>query len=361
MSLINFTDTTLAHKLLENINTIAQKLNSVTIMEVCGTHTMEIGRLSLRSLLSKNIKLVSGPGCPVCVTPGEIIDAAGMLARKKKVTVLSFGDMLRVPGNRTSLEDIQSKGGLIEAITSPLQAVKIAIKNPDINFIFIAAGFETTAPVVARSVILAYEKKVKNLSFLVSLRIIPPALDALISDKDLQISGFMLPGHVSAVIGLNAYKNLISRGKPAAVTGFEPLDIINGVYSIISMLAADRVDVVNSYTRVVREEGNPSALKLINDVFEPVDSLWRGIGMIPQSGLALREKYSSLDAMIRYSISIEAEKMPDGCACGDVLRGKIDPDKCKLFGKTCNPISPRGPCMVSTEGSCAAYFRYGGR
>lgn len=360
MSLTHFSDPKIAGMLIESINTYAAIHGPVTIMEVCGTHTMEIGRLSLRSLLHRNISLVSGPGCPVCVTPGGVIDAAAALALKPAVTVLSFGDMVRVPGNRTSLEEAQAHGGSVDIVTSPLQSVSIAKDSPDRNFVFIAVGFETTVPAVARAVELAQERRVSNLTFLVAHRIVPPALNALISDPDLYISAFILPGHVSAVIGVRPYEHLIDRKIPAAITGFEPLDILSGINAICAMLVEQTVAVKNMYPRAVKEEGNPHALALMDRVFYTVDAFWRGIGKIPGSGLALRETFASFDACTEYDITLEHDDMPRGCSCGDVLKGKMRPLQCPLFGNACTPQSPVGPCMVSSEGSCAAYHRYGG-
>ncbi|MBD3242019.1 MAG: hydrogenase formation protein HypD, partial [Chitinivibrionales bacterium] len=299
-----------------------------------------------------------GPGCPVCVTPGSIIDAAADLAVKQGVSILSFGDMVRVPGNRRSLEGVSTDGADVRVVTSPLQAVRIAIEEPQRRFVFVAVGFETTIPVVARAVEEAGRAGLRNLTFLVTHRLVPPALDALVGDATLRIDGFILPGHVSAIIGERAYARLVAAGVAGVITGFESLDILAGVHESLTLLAEGRVEIVNCYRRVVRPEGNPRALELIERVFEPVDAPWRGIGVIPQSGLALRGAYRAFGACAVYGIDAAADEMPGGCSCGDVLKGVIRPDQCPLFGAACTPASPVGPCMVSSEGSCAAYHKY---
>lgn len=361
MSLVSFSDPQIARTLLDQIRTNSSKLGSIKIMEVCGTHTMEIGRLGIRQMLPENITLISGPGCPVCVTPGEIIDSAVTLATQQSVTVLTFGDMIRVPGTKSSLEDAQSQGAAVTIVTSPLQAISMAQLEPSKNFVFIAVGFETTIPSVARAVQLASEKKLSNVTFLISHRLVPPALDALIADPEIGISGFLLPGHVSAIIGLTPYRNLITKGIPGVVTGFESLDILNGILTVCTLLQNGDADVKNAYRRVVRQDGNPNAAALINEVFTVVDAPWRGIGVIPQSGLALRDKYAQYDAVNVYHLKPDTDCLLDQtCKCGSVLRGIIRPDQCPMFGSRCTPQTPVGPCMVSTEGSCAAYYRFGG-
>ncbi|MBD3321245.1 MAG: hydrogenase formation protein HypD [Chitinivibrionales bacterium] len=358
MNLVSFNDPQIAGKLLDGIRRAASGTGTIKIMEVCGTHTMEIGRLGLRSLLPENVELVSGPGCPVCVTPGGVIDTAAELALGSGVVVSTFGDMVRVPGTRTSLEKTRTNGGAIQIVTSPLQAVANAESNPQKEFVFIAVGFETTVPVVARAVTMTCEKNLENMSFIICHRLVPPALDTLIADRDIGISAFLLPGHVSAIIGTGPYAFLDKEGVPAAITGFESLDIVGGIHAVVTMLAGRHSGVVNRYPRVVKDSGNSHAMKLIDTVFRPVDAVFRGIGTIPQSGLALREKFARVDACRKYGIKIREHAMPQGCACGAVLKGKIIPDKCPLFATSCTPDTPVGPCMVSSEGSCAAYYRY---
>jgi hydrogenase expression/formation protein HypD len=362
MNLSRFSDPALAENLLEKIRTLAFAADRIRIMEVCGTHTMEIGRLGLRSLLPSNIDLVSGPGCPVCVTPGSYIDAAVDLSMKRKVRIVSYGDMVRVPGNRSSLEGAKAKGAVVEVVTSPLHALEIARAYPDKQVVFLAVGFETTAPATARAVMNAREENIGNLSFFVSHRTVPPALKALLLDKETDISGFMLPGHVSAIIGEAPYRFLASSGIPAVITGFEPIDILFGIMNICSMISEKSPKIVNAYPRIVKKEGNPLAIRFCGQVFRPAGAIWRGIGEIPESGLVLREEFSAFDASVRYGISSEessTSEHPPGCSCGGVLKGVLKPIDCPLFSTTCTPRTPVGPCMVSSEGSCAAYYKYG--
>ena len=360
MSLVNFSDPATAKLLLDKTTNAATTLGPVRLMEVCGTHTMEIGRLGLRSLLPKNIELVSGPGCPVCVTPGKYIDVAADLTLSRHARIVTYGDMVRVPGTRTSLDEAKSKGGNVDVVTSPLQSIDIARANPDQQVVFLAVGFETTAPASAKAIASVKRKGIKNLSFLVSHKIVPPALSILISDKDLRISGFLLPGHVSAIIGQKPYQFIAQQGLPGVITGFEPLDILSGILMACDMLCHKKAAILNAYTRIARPEGNPRALEMIYSVFEVADTMWRGIGMLPMSGLILKKEYKKFDARARFGISYDdTSEMPEACSCGDVLKGRIRPNECPLFGTSCTPENPVGPCMVSSEGSCAAYFKYG--
>jgi hydrogenase expression/formation protein HypD len=360
MSLVAFSDPATAQQLLDKIMNAAKALGHVKIMEVCGTHTMEIGRLGLRSLLPKNVELVSGPGCPVCVTPGSYIDAAADIALSHKAIIVTYGDMVRVPGIRTSLDEAKSKGAAVEVVASPLQALHIAKASPDHQVVFLTVGFETTTPASAKAILNAKHDGVKNLSFFVSHKIVPPALSALISDKALEISGFLLPGHVSAIIGQKPYQFIANEGLPGVITGFEPLDILSGILMVCDMVSHNKAAILNAYTRIARPEGNPKAQKTVFSVFEIADSLWRGIGMLPMSGLVLKKEYRKFDAQDRFGIPhVSDDDMPKACSCGDVLKGRLRPNGCPLFSKTCTPENPVGPCMVSSEGSCAAYYRYG--
>jgi len=352
---IRFTDPALGRALLDKIHQYAQKLSDIRIMEVCGTHTMEIGRLGLRPLLPRNIQLVSGPGCPVCVTPGAVIDAAIDYARRPGHVVASFGDMIRVPGTATTLDTIRTQGGRVVTVTSPLSVLEMAANDPASIYLFAAVGFETTIPVIARTVTLAAERAIPNIRLLVAHRTLPPALTALCTDPAIAISGFLLPGHVSAILGSDAYGTIDALQVPAAITGFDPLDILGGIESVLRMLVEQRVAVTNCYPRIVRPNGNPAARALIESVFEPIDADWRGIGVIPGSGLKLKPLFSQFDAPIPESAHTA---MPEGCSCGAVLKGIVTPPQCPLFGTSCTPDLPVGPCMVSSEGSCAAYYRY---
>jgi hydrogenase expression/formation protein HypD len=360
MSLVNFSDTATARLLLDKITNAAKTLGHVRLMEVCGTHTMEIGRLGLRSLLPKNIELVSGPGCPVCVTPGRYIDVAADLALSRHARIVTYGDMVRVPGVHTSLDEAKSKGACVDVITSPLQALNIARANPDQHVIFLAVGFETTAPASAKAIANAKNEGIKNLSFFVSHKIVPPALAILISDKALKISGFLLPGHVSAIIGQKPYQFIAQQGLPGVITGFEPLDILSGILMVCDMLCHKKAAILNAYTRIARAEGNPRALETVYSVFKITDAMWRGIGMLPMSGLAMKKEYKKYDAGDRFGIPCDdTAEMPEACSCGAVLKGRIRPNECPLYGTSCTPENPVGPCMVSSEGSCAAYYKYG--
>jgi hydrogenase expression/formation protein HypD len=354
-----FSDPNAARELVAAIARRAAGLPTVRIMEVCGTHTMAIGRLGLRHLLPENVELVSGPGCPVCVTPASYIDTAAGLARAKKVRIATFGDMFRVPGNSLSFAQVKAEGALVEVVTSPLAALDLARDRPNEEIVFTAVGFETTIPSTASAVRRAEEEKLGNLSFFVAHRLVPPALDVLAADPSLGISAFLLPGHVSAILGEAPYALLVKHGIPGVITGFEPLDILAGILATIDLIARHAPAIKNEYTRVVHPEGNPAARALIDSVYEPCDAVWRGIGALPASGLRLHPEYSRFDAAVRYGLAAETADMPGGCRCGDVLKGKLRPDECPLFGSACTPDRPVGPCMVSSEGSCAACHKYG--
>lgn len=356
----DFADGKLATRLLKRIREIAPACGAVNIMEVCGTHTMEIARIGLRAMLPSTIRLLSGPGCPVCVTPAEVMDAAAECTLEHGATVLTFGDMIRVPGSRESLQQVKARGGRVEVVSSPLQAVERALKDPEQDFVFVAVGFETTIPAVALAVKKAAAESVENLTFLVSHRLVPPALELLVNDPELNLNGLIAPGHVSAVLGEDVYSVLKEAGIPTVVAGFEPLDLLGGLLVLLEMLANGVCEVKNMYPRIVRPEGNPQAVALMDEVFEPVDAHWRGIGMLPKSGLALRDTFAAFDAASRYGLSMESSDADSACQCGEVLRGHILPNECPLFGRVCTPEKPVGACMVSGEGSCAAYFKFQG-
>jgi hydrogenase expression/formation protein HypD len=359
MNTMAFRDTEMSKGLIGAIKGRARDLGRVRIMEVCGTHTMEIGRLGIRQLLPENIELISGPGCPVCVTPASYFDALARLALEKNVRIATFGDLFRVPGNRTSLAQARARGAAIDIVSSPLAALAIAEKNPGQETVFTAVGFETTAPSTAAAVREAASRKCSCLSFFVAHRLVPPALEALLADPALKISAFLLPGHVSAITGDAAFAVLVKKKIPGVIAGFEPLDILAGILSILDMLADNNPSVKNVYPRVARKEGNAAARELINETYEPCAAIWRGIGRLPASGLRLRRPYAYYDAALKYGLTIDNDEMAKGCSCGEVLKGLCRPDQCSLFGKTCTPDHPVGPCMVSSEGSCAAYIKYG--
>ncbi len=275
--------------------------------------------------------------------------------------MVTYGDMVRVPGARTSLDEAKSGGGTVDVVTSPLQALDIARNRSGEQVVFLAVGFETTAPATAVAAAAAKRENLRNMTFLVSHKLVPPALTALVADKEIAISGFLLPGHVSAIIGEKPYAPLVQAGLPAVITGFEPLDILSSIAIICDMLLHKKCAVLNGYPRIVKREGNPRAVAAMNEVFDTVDALWRGIGTLPASGLAFKSEYSSLDAAKRFGIPLDfsSDDMPESCSCGGVLKGRLRPDECPQFGTSCTPEHPVGPCMVSSEGTCAAFFRYG--
>jgi hydrogenase expression/formation protein HypD len=348
----------LAPLLLEKIAGLAD--HRMRLMEVCGTHTVAIFRSGIRSLLPDTVELISGPGCPVCVTPAGEIDRAIALARQEGVTLATFGDLMRVPGSESSLQGERASGAAIRVVLSPLDALKIAQENPDRKVVFFAVGFETTSPAIAAAVQEAQRRGLGNFYLLSSQRVIPPAVRALLSGGKVQIDGFILPGHVSVIIGRAPYL-LISEefGLPGVITGFEPLDILEGIYMLLRQRDEGRTAIEIQYSRAVKEEGNQHAIEILNAVFAPVDARWRGLGMIPASGLDLREEYAAMDAAQAFDIPYAEVEDPPGCLCGEVLQGIHRPMDCPLFGTQCTPEEPIGPCMVSSEGSCAAYFKYG--
>jgi hydrogenase expression/formation protein HypD len=348
-------ETTALPKLAKRLKNFPVSGN-VKIMEVCGTHTVAIRRFGLQHLLPAGVKLVSGPGCPVCVTPDSYIDEAVALARQG-VVITSFGDMLRVPGSFSSLEKERAAGADIRAVYSPLDALKIAVESGK-ETVFLAVGFETTAPIIAAAAMKALESKINNFSLLTALRLVPPALKALIA-TDTELSGFLLPGHVSAIIGKQAYDFLLEHRLPGVISGFTAEDIISSLLLLLDMHNKDIYKIINNYPRVVRDSGNKKSLAVLAEVFEPIDAQWRGLGMIPASGLQLKPAFAALDSRQRFAIKTKSTPPRYGCRCGDVLRGLIDPPGCPLFNKACRPDQPLGPCMVSTEGSCSAWVTYG--
>jgi hydrogenase expression/formation protein HypD len=331
------------------------------VMEVCGTHTVSIFRSGIRTLLPESIELISGPGCPVCVTPVGEIDRAITLAQDKDVTLVTFGDLMKVPGSTTSLINARAEGSDIRVITSPLEALSIAQVEPKRRVVFFAVGFETTSPAIAATVREALRKGITNMYVLSSMRLIPPALRALLASEKVALDGFLLPGHVSVIIGIDPYsfiaQDFCLRG---VITGFEALDIIEGITMLLRQRREGRAAIEIQYQRAVRAEGNPRALKIMEEILTPVDARWRGLGTIPESGLALREEFTAMDAAITFNIPCEDKDDPPGCKCGEILQGIARPPECPLYGRYCNPHHPVGPCMVSSEGSCAAYYRYGG-
>jgi len=332
----------------------------VRLMEVCGTHTVAIARIGIRPLLSGAVTMVSGPGCPVCVTPDGYIDAAIALGRGKEAMLASFGDMLRVPGKSSSLEKEKGKGLDVRVVYSPLDAVELAAASPDREVVFLGVGFETTAPAIAGAIRTAAVRGVANFSVLPSVRTIPEAMGVLASDPEVRIEGFLCPAHVSVIIGADAYRPVAEAHRiPCVVAGFEPLDILMGISMLLRQIRKGVARVENEYSRVATASGNRKAQELVREVFVPCDTGWRGIGVIPGSGLRIAERYAAFDAEEKFGVPVVYSPEKTACRCGDVLKGKILPDGCPLFGKGCVPEEPYGPCMVSSEGTCAAYYRYG--
>ena len=328
----------------------------VILMEVCGTHTMAVHRAGLSTLMPLNLKLLSGPGCPVCVTPPSYLDTAATTVREHDVTLTTFGDMMRVPGNSGTLAELRSKGYPIEIVYSPLGAVKLAQQNPETNVVFLAVGFETTAPTVAATVKYARENLVKNFSILSAHKLVIPALEALISDTHITIDGFILPGHVSAILGSEPYRFIAEQYCHACViAGFETADIIQSILMLLDQIQKQDFKVEIQYRRAVKPEGNQQARTVMDEIFVPADTVWRGFGSIPVSGLKLRQEFAEFDAFKRFPVSVKDSPEPEGCLCGEVLCGRIEPPECPLFANVCVPEKPIGPCMVSTEGSCAAF------
>jgi hydrogenase expression/formation protein HypD len=329
------------------------------IMEICGGQTHSILKNGIDQLLPKEIELVHGPGCPVCVTPLEMIDQALAIARQSDVIFTSFGDMLRVPGTHDDLFKVKSEGGDVRMVYSPLEALKLARENPDKEVVFFAVGFETTAPGNAMAVYQAAKEGLNNFSELVSHVLVPPAMEALLSSPENRVQAYLAAGHVCTVMGWNEYTPIAKKYKvPIVPTGFEPIDILQGILLTVQQLEEGRYNIENQYTRVVKAEGNIPAQKLIKDVFEITDRKWRGIGIIPNSGYKLTEKYKAYDAALKYNVGhIESEESPV-CISGIILQGLKKPPQCPAFGKECTPEHPLGATMVSSEGACAAYYRY---
>lgn len=330
----------------------------MTFMEVCGTHTHAIARAGLRRLLPSNVRLISGPGCPVCVTPIDYMDRAVALARRPDVTVCTFGDLLRVPSSSSSLERESAAGRDVRVVYSSRDALRLAQAEPGRTFVFLGVGFETTLPGIAATLEEAERERVANFLVLAGAKRIEPPLRALIASGDVQVDGFLLPGHVSVILGADAYRFLEDELRvPGAIVGFAPLDVLAGVAHLVAAASRGEARVANLYARVVRPEGNPVARALLERWFEPADTRWRGLGEIPRSGLAFRTQLAHRDAA-RLEVELDPPREPRGCRCGDVLKGAIEPPECPLFDRACTPLEPIGACMVSSEGTCAAWYRH---
>ena len=366
-----FRNKNLIKKTLGRIQEITPR-GKVNIMEICGTHTQSFCRFGLDKLLPANVNLIAGPGCPVCVSTQEYIDQAIRIAQKKGNIILTFGDMLRIPGSKSSLEKERARSADVRIVYSAWDSLKAAKQNPDKKIIFLAVGFEATAPTIALSILAAKKEKLKNLFFFSSLKLIPAAMDYLVKDKRLNLKGFLCPGHVSTIIGTQPYEFMPKRyGIGCCISGFEPLDILEGIYILIKQIVDNKPRVANQYLRAVKPKGNLEAKKLISRVFKVFDAYWRGLGRIPKSGLKIKKEFSQFDAerifyfkpVTRYPClsgrQAAGRALPvTRCRCGDVLKGLVSPFDCALFSKVCRPDNPIGPCMVSSEGACSAYYRY---
>ncbi|MBT1070262.1 hydrogenase formation protein HypD [Pelotalea chapellei] len=331
----------------------------MTFMEVCGTHTMAISRYGIRSILPSQVRLISGPGCPVCVTPNSYIDRAVAMCRIPGIIITTFGDMMRVPGSSSSLMEQRAKGADIRTVYSPLDAMALAAKNRDRQVVFLGVGFETTAPAIAGSILTAARQGLDNYFVLASHKVMPKPMEILAADPELKIDGYICPAHVSAIIGGNAYRPLVeNQHVPCVVTGFEPTDIMQGVEMLVRQVLEGVSRVEIQYSRVVSWDGNKKAQEIIAQVFTPCDAQWRGMGTIPGTGLEINDAYAAFDAQKAIPVEVEELQEHAGCLCGEILKGKIAPSDCPLFGTTCTPEAPVGACMVSSEGSCAAAYKY---
>jgi len=353
-----YRDPELGKKLLERIHRRSHK--RARLMEFCGGHTVAIFKYGLRQLLPSNIEMLSGPGCPVCVTASADLDKAIALGHLPGVIITSFGDMVRVPGSRASLQQAKAEGADVRIVYSAQDALAIARDNPDRSVVFIGIGFETTAPTIAASVLQAEKEKIKNYYILSLHKICPPIMKAILDLGEVRLDGIICPGHVSAIIGSRPYQFIADEYHIAcAISGFEPVDILLAVDSLVEQIESGQPKVEIAYRRGVKPEGNQSALRLMETVFEIGDANWRGIGVVPSSGLIIRKKYEKFDAEKNFNIRAGPTREPKGCICGSILRGVSTPRECKLFRVTCTPEHPVGPCMVSSEGSCATYYQYG--
>lgn len=353
-----YRDPVLARRLVEQIHTLVTR--EWTLMEVCGGQTHTIVRFGLDELLPRRVRLVHGPGCPVCVTPIELIDTAIALAARSEVILCSFGDMLRVPGSENDLFTARAAGGDVRVVYSPLDALQVARRHPYKQVVFFAVGFETTAPTTAMAVWQAKQQGMRNFSLLTAHVRVPPAMEAILSSPDNRVQGFLAAGHVCTIMGMEEYEPLARRYRvPIVVTGFEPLDLLQGIWLCVKQLETGRAEVENQYTRSVRPEGNPAARTLMAEVFIPVARRWRGLTTLPHSGLALREPYAEFDAERKFTLQLTCKEEATLCQTGRVLQGLITPPACPAFGALCTPEHPLGAPMVSSEGACAAYFRFG--
>jgi hydrogenase expression/formation protein HypD len=360
MKRLDYNNPEIARKLIDEIYSSSHR--DISIMEFCGTHTHSIFKFGIRELLPKNINMLSGPGCPVCVTDNSDIDYCIALSSIPNVIITTFGDMVRVPGSVKSLQEVKAEGADIRIVYSSMDAINIARENPGKKVVFLGVGFETTAPTVASSIIEADRNNIDNYFVYSMHKLTPPAMEAILNLGEVRLNGILGPGHVSTVIGWKVWEFVPLRYKlPVVVAGFDAVDILLGILNIVKQCNEDKQEVVNTYTRAVKPYGNSYALELIDEVFEKDDTSWRGLGNLPQSGLRIKDKYKRFDAKLQFPIEVPFKPKPKACRCDEVIRGVVSPLECPLFGTVCNPDHPIGPCMVSSEGTCSAYYLYGGK
>ena len=354
-----FRDPKVAQALAAKISENALDLPEIKLMEVCGSHTMAIARYGIRNLLPLNVKLISGPGCPVCVTANVYLDKAIAISRLPDVILTTFGDMMRVPGSTSSLENERSKGSDIRVVYSTMDAISLAANNPKKNIVFLGVGFETTAPTIAASVLQAKKLNLENFTVFCAHKTMPKPMEVIARGSKVDLQGFICPAHVSTIIGSRPYEFLAETyGKSCVIAGFEPLDVLEAVNMLIAQIRIGKPSVQIQYSRVTTVEGNPTALKIMDSIFEVCDAEWRGLGVIPGSGLKLKNEFKEYDADLKFDVVVEATQEEKGCICGDVMQGIASPIDCPLFGTVCTPEDPVGACMVSSEGSCAASYKY---
>lgn len=358
-----FSDHHLVHRSLAAFIELAdafklEKGRMPVLMEVCGSHTMAFARSGIKQRLIDHVKLIAGPGCPVCVTDQKSIDAMIQLADEPGTILCTFGDMMRVPGSVSTLMKAKAEGKDIRVVYSPLESVKIAQQHPDKEVIFLGIGFETTIPILALAIREAEKLDLHNFTIWMTTKLVEPVLRELLEAGEVKVDGFLLPGHVSVVLGKNSYDFLIKEFQvPGVISGFEPVQLLTGMYKLVDLLHNQKVDIINDYTHVVKEEGNLVARELLHTYFELADEAWRGMSIIPDSGLVLKEKYAKYDAKKKFNVAVK-EPRKVKCRCGEIIRGLINPEECVLFNKGCTPVHPIGPCMVSSEGTCAAHYQY---
>ena len=354
-----FRNSDLARGLLKRIRQKAEKVKTVRFMEVCGTHTMSIARYGIRKLLPENILLISGPGCPVCVTPNRYLDTAIAYSRLENVIITTFGDMMRVPGSTSSLEKERAGGADIRIVYSTLDALDIARKNQEHQVLFLGVGFETTAPTVAASIMRARELNRTNYLVFCAHKTMPRPMEAIAAAGRVNLQGFLCPAHVSTIIGTRPYEFLVRKyNKCCVIAGFEPVDVLEALDMLLAQVLSEKPAVEIQYSRVATIDGNPAALRLMAEVFEESDTEWRGLGLIPGSGLRIKPKYAAFDAEKKFPVKVEPIREDTGCICGEVMQGIAQPPECSLFGTVCTPENPVGSCMVSSEGTCAAWHKY---